>query len=85
VARIGHMNGLSSSSFQSGNEMPLENGSTSHVRASPWRSSRCFRQLFSFLALGATREQVLLHVLARSLRRRFHAVLIATLVWYVNG
>ena len=46
AARIGHMKSLCSSSFQSGNEMPLENGSTSHVLASPYRSSRCFLQLF---------------------------------------
>ena len=46
VSRIGHMKSLPSSSFQSGNEIALEKGSTSHVLASPCRSSRCFLQLF---------------------------------------
>jgi hypothetical protein len=36
---------LPSSSFQPEKEMPLENGSTSHVLASPASSSRCLRQI----------------------------------------
>src|SRR5262249_22963897 len=44
VSRMGHIHAWSCSSFQSGKEIPLEKGSTSHVLGNPSRSSPCFRQ-----------------------------------------